>query len=127
MNRDPRRLGSHLRPPSDLNPRTDAPLDFVDREFGRLSEADYAELGFMGGLEVHQQLATTTKLFCRCPSGVYVDRYDADQTLILIDDRRRDQIVAFELEGNLLLVLFRRDLEEIRVGYILNPDGPFGH
>ena len=78
MNSDPRELGSHLKPPSDVNPRTDAPLDFPDREFGEMGEADYAELGFMSGLEVHQQLDTRTKLFCRCPSGVFVDHYDAE-------------------------------------------------
>ncbi len=39
--------------------------------FGQLSPADYAELGFMCGLEVHQQLMTERKLFCRCPAGRY--------------------------------------------------------
>jgi glutamyl-tRNA(Gln) amidotransferase subunit E len=37
-------------------------------------EADakiYSELGFKCGLEVHQQLKTAKKLFCRCPSGIY--------------------------------------------------------
>jgi glutamyl-tRNA(Gln) amidotransferase subunit E len=28
----------------------------------------YAELGLIAGLEIHQQLDTTTKLFCRCPT-----------------------------------------------------------
>src|SRR5210317_221675 len=78
MTRDPRELGSRLKPPSDLNPHTEAALDFPDRAFGEMTEADYAEIGFMSGLEVHQQLATTTKLFCRCPSGVYVDHFDAE-------------------------------------------------
>jgi glutamyl-tRNA(Gln) amidotransferase subunit E len=78
MTRDPRELGSRLKPPSDLNPCTEAALDFPDRAFGEMTEADYAEIGFMSGLEVHQQLATATKLFCRCPSGVYVDHYDAE-------------------------------------------------
>jgi glutamyl-tRNA(Gln) amidotransferase subunit E len=66
------------RPPGDLNPRTDAPLDFPDREYGELSGADYEVLGFMAGLEVHQQLLTTSKLFCRCPAGRRVVRYDAE-------------------------------------------------
>lgn len=39
--------------------------------YGTLSAADYADLGFMCGLEVHQQLLTTRKLFCRCPAGQY--------------------------------------------------------
>ena len=31
------------------------------------NKTDYTKLGFMSGLEIHQQL-DTTKLFCRCPS-----------------------------------------------------------
>ncbi len=40
----------------------------------------YKELGFMSGLEVHQQLKTKEKLFCRCPAGLYSDftNYDAE-------------------------------------------------
>ncbi|MBE0566216.1 MAG: Glu-tRNA(Gln) amidotransferase subunit GatE, partial [Krumholzibacteria bacterium] len=39
--------------------------------FGRLDAAGYAELGFRCGLEIHQQLLTERKLFCRCPAGRY--------------------------------------------------------
>ncbi|PIV80666.1 Glu-tRNA(Gln) amidotransferase GatDE subunit E, partial [bacterium CG17_big_fil_post_rev_8_21_14_2_50_64_8] len=39
--------------------------------FGTLSDAEYADLGFRCGLEIHQQLLTRRKLFCRCPAGVY--------------------------------------------------------
>lgn len=69
---------SVLVPPSELNPRREAALDFPWREFGPLSAADYDAIGFLAGLEVHQQLDTKTKLFCRCPSGRYVTRFDAE-------------------------------------------------
>lgn len=38
----------------------------------------YGEIGFMSGLEIHQQLLTAKKLFCRCPAGVYGTRCDAE-------------------------------------------------
>ena len=31
---------------------------------------DYAELGLVAGLEIHQQLDTATKLFCACPTAL---------------------------------------------------------
>lgn len=31
----------------------------------------YSTIGFMSGLEVHQQLKTKEKLFCHCPAGVF--------------------------------------------------------
>jgi glutamyl-tRNA(Gln) amidotransferase subunit E len=33
-------------------------------------ENKYKEIGFMCGLEIHQRLATDTKLFCSCPANV---------------------------------------------------------
>ena len=44
------------------------------------SEKDYLRIGFKSGLEVHQQLMTDRKLFCRCPAGIYNndDDYDAE-------------------------------------------------
>ncbi len=47
-------------------------------DYGELAEKDYLELGFKSGLEIHQQLKTQKKLFCRCPAGEYYDDYDAE-------------------------------------------------
>ena len=46
-----------------MNPPLDPPLD-------------YAEVGLIAGLEVHQQLLTARKLFCHCPAGRYTRTHD---------------------------------------------------
>ena len=46
------------------------------------TQKDYDRIGFMSGLEVHQQLLTDEKLFCHCPAGVYNDHDDYDAELI---------------------------------------------
>src|SRR5512137_861013 len=51
---------------------------FLFKPFADMTEADYAEVGFRSGLEIHQQLLTERKLFCRCPAGRYSDKYDAE-------------------------------------------------
>jgi glutamyl-tRNA(Gln) amidotransferase subunit E len=48
------------------------------KPFADMTPADYAEIGFKCGLEVHQQLHTRTKLFCRCPAGRYRNDFDAE-------------------------------------------------
>ncbi len=37
---------------------------------------DYAAVGLISGLEVHQQLLTEKKLFCQCPAGRYTRNHD---------------------------------------------------
>jgi glutamyl-tRNA(Gln) amidotransferase subunit E len=37
-------------------------------------EADYAEIGLKVGIEIHQQLATLTKLFCGCPPELFKEQ-----------------------------------------------------
>jgi glutamyl-tRNA(Gln) amidotransferase subunit E len=78
MTIDANTTASGPRPPGDINPRQDPPLDFPDADFGELSAADYEAMGFMSGLEVHQQLKTRSKLFCRCPAGRRAKGYDAE-------------------------------------------------
>ena len=48
------------------------------KPFHEMTEEDYAEIGLKAGLEIHQQLLTEKKLFCRCPAGHYSDDYDAE-------------------------------------------------
>ena len=48
----------------------------------KASQEDYDRIGFMSGLEVHQQLDTSEKLFCRCPAGVYQEDEDYDAEVI---------------------------------------------
>ncbi len=55
-------------------------LGYVSRR-GATPET-YRALGFRCGLEVHQQLRTAKKLFCRCPAGVYQDGDDYDAQLV---------------------------------------------
>jgi glutamyl-tRNA(Gln) amidotransferase subunit E len=45
--------------------------EFKFKPFEQMTPEDYAEIGFKSGLEVHQQLLTEKKLFCRCPAGLY--------------------------------------------------------
>lgn len=52
--------------------------DFLFKSFEEMTEKDYETVGFKSGLEIHQQLFTTKKLFCRCPAGKYSERYDAE-------------------------------------------------
>jgi len=46
------------------------------------TQETYDRLGFISGLEVHQQLKTGQKLFCRCPAGVYQKSGDFDAEVI---------------------------------------------
>lgn len=52
--------------------------DFIFKPFSEMTEEDYKTVGFKSGLEIHQQLYTEKKLFCRCPAGKYSKDYDAE-------------------------------------------------
>ena len=48
------------------------------KTFSEMSAKDYADLGLKIGLEIHQQILTQKKLFCRCPAGQYSKEFDAE-------------------------------------------------
>ena len=48
------------------------------KPFENMTAEDYAELGLKAGLEIHQQVLTSKKLFCRCPAACYSHEYDAE-------------------------------------------------
>ena len=53
-------------------------IGYVDLKDAK--QKDYDRIGFMSGLEVHQQLNSKEKLFCRCPAGKFnkSESYDAE-------------------------------------------------
>jgi glutamyl-tRNA(Gln) amidotransferase subunit E len=55
-------------------------IGYVDRK--NATQKDYNRIGFMSGLEVHQQLLTKEKLFCRCPAGIFQKHHEYDAELI---------------------------------------------
>ncbi len=52
--------------------------EFLFKPFRDMKPEDYAAVGFKSGLEIHQQLMTDKKLFCRCPAGRYSYKFDAE-------------------------------------------------
>ncbi|MBI1939322.1 MAG: Glu-tRNA(Gln) amidotransferase subunit GatE [Ignavibacteriales bacterium] len=52
--------------------------EFIFKSFEEMTGKDYETVGFKSGLEIHQQLLTSKKLFCRCPAGMYSEKYDAE-------------------------------------------------
>jgi glutamyl-tRNA(Gln) amidotransferase subunit E len=52
--------------------------DFLFKPFEEMTDSDYETVGFKSGLEIHQQLLTDKKLFCRCPAAQYSTKYHAE-------------------------------------------------
>ena len=52
--------------------------NFQFKPFQEMKETDYERVGFKSGLEIHQQVLTDKKLFCRCSAGRYSVKYDAE-------------------------------------------------
>jgi glutamyl-tRNA(Gln) amidotransferase subunit E len=60
--------------------QTKKQVGYVPRK--KASQSTYDEIGFMSGLEVHQQLLTDKKLFCNCPAGIFQKADDFDAEII---------------------------------------------
>ncbi len=60
--------------------KTKKAIGYVSRK--EATQKDYDRIGFMSGLEVHQQILTKKKLFCHCPAGVFNKHDDYDAELI---------------------------------------------
>ncbi|HSL16968.1 MAG TPA: Glu-tRNA(Gln) amidotransferase subunit GatE [Methylomirabilota bacterium] len=74
---------------------------------------DYAGVGLMVGLEVHQQLLTDTKLFCRCPAGLYTREHDGSvlrhmrPTLSELGEYDGTALMEFKTRKNIIYLLHR--------------------
>lgn len=55
-------------------------IGYVSRK--KAKPEDYKRIGFKSGLEVHQQLKTEKKLFCRCPAGIFHSNDDYHAEII---------------------------------------------
>jgi glutamyl-tRNA(Gln) amidotransferase subunit E len=80
-------------------------------KFGELDAAGYADLGLMSGLEVHQQLQTDRKLFCRCPAGRYSEGHHAEvlrhmrPTLSEMGEYDGTALMEFKTKKNIVYLL----------------------
>ena len=103
-------------PPVDLNPRREPALEFPDKPLSGMTFADYQAIGFMAGLEVHQQLKTTSKLFCRCAAGRHSTRVDAEvlrhmrPTLSELGEYDGTALMEFKTRKEIVYLLDRRSV-----------------
>ncbi len=79
-------------------------------------ELDYHEIGLMCGLEVHQQLLTDRKLFCRCPAGKYTREHDGTMlrhmrpTLSELGEYDGTALMEFKTKKNIVYLLHRSNV-----------------
>ncbi|MCP4633525.1 MAG: Glu-tRNA(Gln) amidotransferase subunit GatE [candidate division Zixibacteria bacterium] len=66
--------------PAENHQKTKELVGYVPRV--NATEKIYSDLGFKCGLEIHQQLKTDNKLFCRCPVGLFQKGDDFDAEVI---------------------------------------------
>jgi len=94
---------------------------------------DYAEVGFKAGLEVHQQLLTATKLFCRCPAGLYTREHDGTvlrhmrPTLSELGEYDGTALMEFKTKKNIVYLLHESNTCTYEMDdtppFLINPEG----
>jgi len=68
------------------------------------------------GLEVHYQILTEKKLFCRCPAGLYSDHHDAEvlrhmrPTLSELGEYDGTALMEFKTKKNVIYLLNRESV-----------------
>jgi glutamyl-tRNA(Gln) amidotransferase subunit E len=77
-------------------------------------DVDWKALGLRCGVEIHQQLYTERKLFCRCPAGRYSSRTDAQvlrhmrPTLSELGEYDGTALMEFKTKKNIMYLLDTR-------------------
>ncbi len=77
---------------------------------------DYAEVGLISGLEVHQQLMTERKMFCHCPAGLYTDAHDGSvlrhmrPTLSELGEYDGTALMEFKTKKNIIYLLHQANV-----------------
>ena len=77
---------------------------------------DYEAVGFICGLEVHQQLLTEHKMFCRCPAGRYTEAHDGTvlrhmrPTLSELGEYDGTALMEFKTKKNIIYLLNKENV-----------------
>jgi len=82
----------------------------------KMNENMFKKLGFKCGLEIHQQLKTSTKLFCNCPTGYRNDAPDAEiirhmrPTLSELGEYDGTALMEFKTKKRVIYQLYRNNM-----------------
>ena len=96
--------------------------------YGSLDQKAYEQMGLRAGLEVHQQVLTKHKLFCRCPARCYSSDYHAEilrhmrPTLSELGEYDGTALMEFKTKKNIVYRLHR----ETVCTYEMDDAPPFG-
>ncbi len=77
---------------------------------------DFQKIGFKSGLEVHVQINTEKKLFCRCPAGKYTSTFHSEilrhmrPTLSELGEYDRTALMEFKTKKNIVYRLNRESV-----------------